>query len=69
MNIGKYEAEKLETATLRRSSATTGATVATHKVMGKITQMQLQTLADNGTGTFRTFNMNSGACSETAHER
>src|SRR4029077_17440896 len=38
MNIGRYEAEKLETATLRRSSATTGATALTHNVKVRITQ-------------------------------
>src|SRR5215471_4307007 len=70
MNIGKYDAEKLETATLRRSSATTGATVVADKIMVKITQMQLQTLADNGTGRFRAFSTNwvRPAKQRTKHE-
>ena len=45
MNIGKYEAEKLETATLRRSSPTANATVEVNRTTVKIIEMGLAIFA------------------------
>jgi len=52
MNIGKYEAEKFEMATLSRSSAATGGIVVAHNVMAKIPQIRLTTFVLNGTASF-----------------